>query len=39
MTLLGFEGKLSGTRVAELGELLRDAALVVTRRTRGRRPA
>ncbi len=39
MTLLGFDGKLAGAEVAEFGELLRDAALVVTRRTRGRRPA
>lgn len=39
MTLLGFEGKLSGSRVTELGERLRDVALVVTRRTRGRKPA
>ena len=39
MTLLGFDGKLSGSEIAELGERLRDAALVVTRRTRGRRPA
>ncbi len=38
MTLLGFKGKLSGSKVAELGERLRDVALVVTKRTRGRRP-
>jgi DNA-binding IclR family transcriptional regulator len=39
MTLLGFDGGLLGSEIAELGERLRDVALVVTKQTRGRIPA
>jgi DNA-binding IclR family transcriptional regulator len=39
LTLLGFKGSLKGRSIAELGEKLRDAGLLVTRRSRGRMPA
>jgi DNA-binding IclR family transcriptional regulator len=38
ITLLGFGSQLEGTEVAAHGERLRDVALVVTKRTRGRVP-
>ncbi|MDE3203926.1 MAG: helix-turn-helix domain-containing protein [Acidobacteriota bacterium] len=38
LTLVGFEGGRRGHEVIAYGEMLRDAALVVTRRTRGRVP-
>jgi DNA-binding IclR family transcriptional regulator len=38
ITLLGFESGLAGAEVAAYGARLRDVALVVTRRTRGRVP-
>jgi DNA-binding IclR family transcriptional regulator len=39
ITLLGFEPGLTGSEIATYGERLRDVALVVTKRTRGRVPA
>jgi DNA-binding IclR family transcriptional regulator len=39
ITLQGFDGGLAGSEIASLGERLRDVALVVTKRTRGRVPA
>jgi DNA-binding IclR family transcriptional regulator len=39
MSAIGFDRGLPGSRIAEFGERLRDAALVVSRRTRGRVPA
>ncbi len=39
LTLLGFPPGLTGARVAAFGEQVRDTALVVTRRSRGRPPA
>ena len=39
ITLQGFDGGLAGSEIAGLGERLRDVALVVTKRTRGRVPA
>jgi DNA-binding IclR family transcriptional regulator len=38
ITLLGFGPELAGSQVARYGERLRDVALVVTRRARGRVP-
>lgn len=39
MTLLGFEPGLSAGQIAAMGNRLRDVALVVTKRSRGRIPA
>jgi DNA-binding IclR family transcriptional regulator len=39
MSAIGFDRALAGSRIAEFGERLRDTALVVSRRTRGRVPA
>ncbi len=39
LTLVGFAAGLRGHEVTAYGEMLRDAALVVTKRTRGRVPA
>jgi DNA-binding IclR family transcriptional regulator len=39
LTLLGFEPGLAPERVATLGERVRDAGLIVTKRSRGRIPA
>jgi DNA-binding IclR family transcriptional regulator len=39
MSAIGFDRALAGSRIAEFGQRLRDTALVVTRRTRGRVPA
>jgi DNA-binding IclR family transcriptional regulator len=38
ITIVGFHGPLSAAEVAAVGEQLRDAGLVVTRRSRGRVP-
>lgn len=38
LTLLGFDGRLKGRIVSAHGEKVRDAGLVVTKRTRGRVP-
>ncbi|HEY4332629.1 MAG TPA: helix-turn-helix domain-containing protein [Ilumatobacteraceae bacterium] len=38
LTLLGFDPGLSGRRVIELGERIRDAGLVITKQSRGRIP-
>jgi DNA-binding IclR family transcriptional regulator len=39
LTLLGFEPALTGARVEELGDAVRDAGIVVTRRSGGRVPS
>jgi DNA-binding IclR family transcriptional regulator len=39
LTLVGFDAPVPAAVLAELGERLRDTALVVTKRTRGRPPA
>ena len=38
ITVVGFAGSLAASEVAAVGERLRDAGLVVTRRSRGRVP-